>query len=211
MYRMNNVVELVNEWARMEAENPDLDLKEFCVRYLAERADLTLSATQNENEPSLVENKLSAHLGRINKYVQLYCKKAMQHMPLNNVEDAVYLMALSDLGCPKKSELIHVMLSDFPSGIDVIKRLVNFGLVEEFPDEEDRRSKRVQITEKGREVLADCFPAMSKVSNIVFSRLLPAEKLTLLSLLVKLDDFHNEHYRMARTGHFEEIYQQIGR
>ncbi len=208
---MNKVVELVNEWARMEAEKPDLDLTEFCVRYLAERTDMARFPDQDESTSAVVENKLSAHLGRMNKYVQLYARKAMQNMPLNNVEDAVYLIALSNLGKPKKSELIYVMLSEFPSGIDVIKRLINFGLVEEFPDEEDRRSKRVQITDKGREVLAECYPAMSKVGDIAFSSLSPAEKMMLLNLLIKLDGFHTEHYKQVRTGDFEEIYRQMGR
>lgn len=208
---MNKIVELVNEWARMEEEDPDLDLTEFCVRYLAERTDLAGFTQQNEHAPMVVEDKLSAHLGRMGKYVQLYSRKAMQDMPLNNVEDAIYLIALSGLGRPKKSELIHVMLSEFPSGIEVIKRLINFGLVEEFPDEEDRRSKRVEITGKGREVLAECYPVLSKVGSIAFAGLLPSEKMMLLNLLVKLDGFHTEHYKTARSGDFEEIYQQISR
>jgi DNA-binding MarR family transcriptional regulator len=187
----------------MEAEHPEMDITEFCVWYLAEQTP--------RSEPSGIrmEDKLSAHLGRMNRYVQFYAKKAMLGLPLNNVEDAVYLIALSNMGKPKKSELIHKMLSEFPSGIDVIKRLINFGLIEEFPDEEDRRSKRVQITKKGREVLANCYPVMSKVGSMVFAQLVPAEKAMLLKLLIKLDTFHADHYKMARNGDFEEIYRQL--
>ncbi len=194
----------------MEADNPEMDLTEFCVRYLAERTDLARFKNQEEEDsPVMIDEKLSAHFGRLNKYVQHYSKKAMQEMLLNNVEDAIYLIALSSMGKPRKSELIHVMLSEFPSGIDVIKRLVNFQLIEEFPDEEDRRSKRVQITPKGSEVLAACYPALARVGKIAFSRLSAAEKIMLLNLLAKLDDFHSEHYKMARNGDFEEIFRQM--
>ena len=34
---MEKLVELVNLWASYSRENPDIDIKDFCVRYLAEQ------------------------------------------------------------------------------------------------------------------------------------------------------------------------------
>jgi len=148
-------------------------------------------------------------LGRLVKYSNLYSKKALNHFPLNNIEDWIYLISLMDLKTPKKSELIYEMLSEFPSGIDIIKRLIAADLVEEFPDEHDKRSKRVKITEKGLQVLAESMPYMDKVGKMAFDTLTPSEKTMIVNILKRLDSFHNEHFKNVRNIEFEQAFEVL--
>jgi predicted transcriptional regulator len=118
-------------------------------------------------------------------------------------------MRLRELGTPKKSELIYDMISEFPSGIDIIKRLIKLGLIEEFPDEKDKRSKRIKITEKGIEILVRSFPWMEKISEMAFNQLQEAEKVLLIELLERLSDFHKTHHKNVRNVSIEEAYKVL--
>ncbi len=200
---MNKVVELVNIWARYEEENPDLSIEDFCVKYLAESAK---KVPQSHGLEVSINGMLGSLVGRLGAYTQMYSKKALDKFHLNNVEDWVYLIVLNEMGTPKKSELIYQMLSEFPSGIDVIKRILKNGFAEEFPDEIDKRSKRLKITELGKEVVIKGYPAMKKVGEMAFGTLSDLEKITLLNILRKLEKFHDGQYKNIRTAEFEEAY-----
>ncbi len=199
------IVELVNLWSKYEDENPEMSIADFCVKYLAENS--TQSLEEWHSVP--VNGQLAGLLGRLVKYSNLYSKKALNHFPLNNIEDWIYLISLMDLKTPKKSELIYEMLSEFPSGIDIIKRLIASDLVEEFPDENDKRSKRVKITEKGLQVLAESMPYMDKVGKMAFDTLTPSEKTMIVNILKRLDSFHNEHFKNVRNIEFEQAFEVL--
>lgn len=200
---MNKLVNLVNLWAEFETENPDADIKDFCMNYILK--------DYQEHKPSFitVNGQLASLTGRLSKYASFYSKKALEKFSLNNIEDWVYLMRLREMGTPKKSELIYDMISEFPSGIDVIKRLVKLNLVVEFPDEEDKRSKRLKITEKGIEVLMQSLPWMEKISDMAFNHLTKPERILLIELLDRLNSFHKNHYMNVRTSSIEEAYEVL--
>jgi DNA-binding MarR family transcriptional regulator len=203
----NKVVELVNLWADYEAANPDLTIDAFCRQYLADHTPRAEPEEDFQDFP--LNGQLAGLIGRLNKYAGLYCKKALQHVGLDNIEDWIYLIALSGMGTPKKSELIYEMLSEFPSGIDIIKRLVRLGLVEEFPDEHDRRSKRVRISPQGTDVLGRSFPYMERVGSMAFDTLRQDEKLLVYHLLKRLDHHHTDHYKHVRNADFDEAFQRL--
>lgn len=226
------VVNLVNAWAGYSAATPNADLAGFCLHYLTENT-YAKAADQHRPMPdadglydekwvesltgktnrSMVEIRpeaqLGALVGRLAKYTHLYAKKAMQPLDFNSIEDPVYLIALVQMGTPKKSELIYEMMAEFASGIDVVNRLVGMGLIDEFPDERDRRSKRLRITPKGIDAIQQCFPVMDRVADIAYSSLTGGEKAVLVQLLGKLDRYHAEHYKQSRNAEFDEAYERM--
>ncbi len=205
----NKVVDLVNLWAAYEAENPDLTIEAFCIKYLAENEQRPIHAADQYEIP--INGQLAAMIGRLNKYASMYFKKALAHVGMDNLEDWIYLISLQDMGTPKKSELIYEMLSEFPSGIDIIKRLVKSDLVEEFPDEQDKRSKRLKITDKGTAVLFESFPYMEKVGSMAFDTMRESEKTMVLNALKRLDNFHTQHYKNIRNAEFEAAYEVLSK
>jgi MarR family transcriptional regulator, lower aerobic nicotinate degradation pathway regulator len=202
---MNKIVELVNTFAKYEEQNPDISIEDFCVQYLTEN----LALKENQLFEIPINGELGALVGRLGAYAGMYSKKALTKLNLNNVEDWVYLIMLNEMGTPRKSELIYQMLSEFPSGIDVIKRLLNSGFAEEFPDEIDKRSKRVKITPSGLEVVQRGFPEMQKVGEMAFGKLSEVEKQILVNILRKLEHFHDKHYKSIRSAEFEEAFDLL--
>ena len=206
-------MELVNLWARYETERPGLSIEDFCVQVLAERAQETV---QDEmvfdyawDSEDLLNGRLGRMLGRLSKYVYIYSKKAFADADINNVEDVVYLGVLQMMGNPRKTDLINAMLSEFPSGIDIIKRLIKLELVAETPDPQDKRSKRLHLTPKGSDCLANSLPLINRVSAMAFGTLNTAEKMLLLQLLSRLEYFHDQHYRELRHADFETAQQLL--
>lgn len=232
------VVDLVNQWAAYSATHPDADLAGFCLHYLTEQAKPTLaqhhhpiseeygadglalrdeqwveSLTGKANKSMVTiraEARLGALVGRLSNYAYVYSKKAMQPLGFKSIEDPVYLIVLVQMGTPKKSELIYEMMSEFASGIDIVNRLVKMALIDEFPDEQDRRSKRLRITEKGLDVIREAFPVMDKVADVAYSTLTDGEKAVLIQILEKLDRYHAEHYRQVKSADFDEVYERMG-
>lgn len=202
----NKVVELVNTWAKYEEQNPDLTIEDFCVAYLAEN---TTNQKEDARNYFSIHGELGKMVGRLGAYASMYSKKALTKLNINNIEDLIYLMALSEMGTPKKSELIYQMLSEFPSGIDIIKRLLKNGFVEEFPDETDKRSKRLKITPAGIGIVSLGFPEIQKVSQMAFGKLSEAESNILANILRKLERFHDNHYKSIRNSEFEEAFDLL--
>jgi MarR family transcriptional regulator, lower aerobic nicotinate degradation pathway regulator len=200
----NQLVELVNLWAEYEERMPGLTIEEFCRQYLAER--IPAPAHESDDKEIPINGQLAELIGKLNRYAGLYCKKALAHVGMDNIDDWVYLISLHSLGTPKKSELIYDMVSEFPSGIDIIKRLVRLDLVEEFPDLHDRRSKRLKITQKGIQVLMESFPYMDKVGSMAFDTLSPEEKTMIFNILKRLDNFHAGHYKNVRNADFGQAF-----
>ena len=196
-------MQLVNLWAEFEAQNPEAEIKDFCLDFILK--------DYQEKKPSFItiNGQLASLTGKLSKYASFYSKKALEKFSLNNIEDWVYLMRLREMGTPRKSELIYDMISEFPSGIDVIKRLVKMGFVLEFPDIEDKRSKRLQITPSGIEILVKSLPWMEKISDMAFNKLQESEKILLIELLDRLNSFHKTHYMNVRNSSIEEAYEVL--
>ncbi|MFN4085278.1 MAG: MarR family winged helix-turn-helix transcriptional regulator [Spirosomataceae bacterium] len=193
--------ELVESWEKLSEEYPDLEVEAFCLHYLAQKRKVHLT-------PSSIgmstDAKLSGLCGRLAKYATYYSKRALEPHEIRSIEDWVYLARLMQMGSPTKSELIVEMVSEFPSGIDVIKRLIKNGWVEEYPDEFDRRSKRVRVTESGRNLLFSTFQRMEDVSKVAFQPLDTLEKELLFLILHKLDTFHQQTHPQVRQFSHED-------
>lgn len=192
----NKLVELVNLWAEYEEAQPEPGIEGFCRWVLAREEAAQPREAVMAGVP--VDGRIGRLIGKLGRYAGIYSKKAFAGLPLNNFEDLGYLWQVEYMGEPKKSELIYAMLSEFPSGADVIKRLVSMGLLEEFPDAHDKRSKRVRLTPAGRALARDSRPVAGRVANAVVADLSAADKTVLLDLLEHLSAYHDERYKAVR-------------
>ncbi len=198
----SQLVKLVNLFHAYEQQHPGAAIEEFCRYFLGISR---MEVEQTLPEVGLPKNVLlSITLGRLARFADMYTKKALDGLPVANTDDMVYLMILDARGTPKKSELIQHGLSEFSTGVEIIRRLQKAGLVEEFPDAEDRRSKRIQLTLRGRQVLAGIYPRMNVVADIVAGAIAEEEKDLLLQILGRLEKLHDEVYGKVKPYNLEE-------
>jgi MarR family transcriptional regulator, lower aerobic nicotinate degradation pathway regulator len=160
--------------------------------------DIRLTADQ----PEVVIGKLLTFLSR---YLKIYFKKGLEGSLLTTGDDFSYLATLLNKGSLTKTELILLSAHEKTSGMEVIKRLLINELIEQTDDENDKRSKRISLTQKGMGVLMKSFEAMEKVGKITSGDLTNQEKNQLVYLLKKLDNFHNDIYLNHREKGLDEI------
>lgn len=168
--------------------------------------------TQEEGRLAMEENldgQLSSLIMTLNVHAKHYMKTALRDTPLVSMTDFGFLYALIENESVRKTELISRNYSELSPGIEVIKRLIRLDLIEDFDDPEDGRSKRVRITQKGRELYLSALEDVNKATRILCGNLEESEKLRLLALLQKLNAFHQPIWEQERGKTLGELEQRL--
>ncbi len=139
------------------------------------------------------------------RYAKHYSKKALEGSPLSTLDEFGFLVTLLERKSLTKSELINLHLIEMTSGIEIIKRLTKQGLLDSFPDPDDRRSRRVKLTDEGMQVLMSLMPRLQQVAQIVSADLTSEERGVLLPLLNRLNEFHAVIHHQDRKSDLGEI------
>ncbi|PWG78923.1 MarR family winged helix-turn-helix transcriptional regulator [Pararcticibacter amylolyticus] len=141
--------------------------------------------------PDSVINTLIVHM---NRYAKSYSRAAIYGSGFSTQDDFIYLITLKAFGAMTKTELIKKNIHDKPAGIKVINRLVANNWAEQKDSERDKRSKVISITKKGLIALEKQMGKIRRATKIVTGNLDTKEKMQLISLLQKLEDFHKPIY-----------------
>lgn len=139
------------------------------------------------------------------RYAKSYIKKALADSEIKTADEFSFLITLINHSTLSKTELINTQVMEKTSGMEIIKRLVKLGLMEELQDENDKRSIRVALTQSGRAALFQILPQMQMVSKIVVGNLDETEKNTLAYLLRKLELHHNDIYFNHKDSTLDDL------
>jgi len=172
--------------------------------------DIPSAAQEAEREgyaPSLpnVDARISILIGRMARFAKFYVKKAMENKPLSSLDEFTFLATIHRSGNPTKSEMCQENLTEITTGTEIMRRLIKAGFVEEFTDLNDRRVKRLRITDEGRKTLFESFEHMRRISRMVVGTLTPQQKQELMAMLVSLDVFHTNIYNEQKTETLEDL------
>jgi len=185
---LSEIIEYLQKY-QYEKDKEPTNLKDFVIWLNGFIFNRNFDSNSLHNEKDL--NLQFTHLLIMqSKYFKMYCKKALKNSIINTPDDFSFLYHLNHYDSFRKMELIHIHLLEAPSGIEVIKRLLKKELIEEFDDPEDKRAKRIRITNRGRKETKKLLPLMKEVYSNMTAELLLAEKLHFISFLKKLNDYH---------------------
>jgi MarR family transcriptional regulator, lower aerobic nicotinate degradation pathway regulator len=134
---------------------------------------------------------IATFIARMFRFAKQYSKKALENTNLKTIDDFGFLSSLIVAESMTKTELINRHVLEITTGMEIIKRLHTLGFIEEFKDSKDGRTKRVRITDLGRETTITAFEKMNKVSHIVSGNLTDKEKSQMVSSLGKLKSIKN--------------------
>jgi DNA-binding MarR family transcriptional regulator len=204
----DKLVELVNLWHVFEKEHPKAEIHDFCKSYV-------LGNTTNKQVPIKFTKEnpkgkiLGKALGRLSKMAIFYSKKNLVDLKLKTLEDFVFLQNLTELGPLTKKQLIELHVTEYTTGIEIIKRLIKLGLVKEKEHSEDKRSTAVCTTVKGKILLEKCYPYMEQIGSVIFGPLTDEEAFELARTLTKLDSIHSNLYHTQRDATLTELQKII--
>jgi len=195
---MKSSIEIIKEllhWLeefQQEHPNDESDLGSFVI-WLNSRLFSEDKVSHSEYNPEMLDMELSFLLVMQSRYYKTYAKKVLGESELTSPDGLSFLYHLNHTDSFRKMELIKLHHLEPPSGVEVLKRLLNKGLIEEFDDSEDKRARRIKITEKGKKELQLVLPKMSEVFRMMTAELSLNEKLHMLAFLKQINDFHDSN------------------
>ncbi len=146
---------------------------------------------ENNRSPESVISTLLVHM---NRYAKSYSKSAMLGSDFTTQEDFIFLINLKAFGKMTKMELIKKNVQEKSVGIQIINRLLKNGWVGQMESEKDKRSTYLYITDQGLEALDAIMGNVRVATNVVAGDLEYEEKMELIRLLNKLNQFHKSIY-----------------
>ncbi|RYG51364.1 MAG: MarR family transcriptional regulator [Chitinophagaceae bacterium] len=142
------------------------------------------------------ESIIATQFVHMNHYARSYFRSVIHGTEFSTPEEVIYLIVLRFNAPITKMELIKKNVHDKPVGMQIINRLIAKGWVAQKGSEQDRRSKVISPTEAGIEALDKLMAKVRQATSIVSGELSQQEKLELVGLLNKLNDFHHSIYEM---------------
>lgn len=140
------------------------------------------------------ESAIASLVVHMNRFGKNYFKSAIHGSDFSTQEDVIYLIVLKFSKNMTKMDLIKKNVHEKPAGMQIINRLINNGWVDQVDSEIDKRSKVLNITKKGLLALESVMNKVRQATDIVSGNLSYDEKIELIRLLNKLNDFHQPIY-----------------
>ncbi len=207
---MNKTIELVNLWGEFEENHPNGSIDDFCRHYLARQEQKKISGTLVGGVvPSLNEALLLKIIGRISKLNMNYANLALKGTDLNQIEEFGILLTIKKEKNPRKTEVIYANLFELSSGTDMLNRLKTRELITEYDDSEDKRSKRIELTEKGEKVIEECKIRILQNAKMLMNDLTEDDKELCIQLLKNVEIKFSAMWQRHKTKDFEEIYNEL--
>lgn len=144
------------------------------------------------------DSVINTSLVHLYRYAKLHAKTAIAGTPFSTPDEFIYLISLSSGGDMTKTALIKLNVHEKSVGTLIINRLLKKGFVAQKSTELDKRSKIIQITEKGSTQLLTCLQNIKNASANVTEPLSHDEKMQLISLLLKMENFHAARYDLNK-------------
>lgn len=191
---VKNVIDLVAEFELQNQKNQYTnDIEGFKKWMLQQQAPVATWEGQAQGRSA--DSVISTLLVHMNRFAKNYAKAAILGSDFTTQEDFIYLINLKAFGKMSKIDLIKKNVHDKPVGTLIINRLLAKNWITQEDSDFDKRSKIINITPKGLDVLEQQMGKIRQATSIVSANLSETEKIELINLLNKLNDFHANIYQ----------------
>ncbi|HET8810095.1 MAG TPA: helix-turn-helix domain-containing protein [Flavobacteriaceae bacterium] len=149
---------------------------------------------EGKNSGRSPESVIATAIVHMNRFGKNYFKSAISGSDFSTQEDAIYLIVLKFNPNISKMDLIKKNVHEKPVGMQIINRLIAKRWIDQTDSEIDKRSKILNVNEKGLQALDSVMPKIRQATDVVSGDLTHPEKIELIRLLDKLHTFHQPIY-----------------
>lgn len=207
---MDKTIELVNQWGAFVGKHPAGSIEDFCRHYLAHQQQKeTKGVLVGGVIPAITDGLLLKIIGRISKLNMNYANLALEGTGLNQIEEFGILVTLQQDKNPKKTEVIYANLFELSSGTDMLARLKKRGLIREYDDAEDKRSKRIELTDKGAKVVDTCKARIFRNAAMLMNELTDDDKQLCIQLLKNVEIKFSALWPKHKGKKFDDIFIEV--
>jgi len=174
--------ELIRYVEEYQAKHTSIKIEDFTV-WLNNNI---FSATDETGHSGHEELLLAFKLMHLNKDLKKQTKSVLSASNVSSIDEYSFLLHLDYQESFRKMEIIAIHNLEAPTGIEIIKRLLKNHFIEEFPDKEDKRAKRIKLTNTGKMELKKIKPKIDTIFSEFSGPLNLNEKIQLSGILDKL-------------------------
>ncbi len=135
--------------------------------------------------------------------------KALSGTGLTQIEEFGILVNIRQNINPRKTDVIYTNLFELSSGSDTLKRLQKRGLIREYVDEGDRRSKRLELTAKGEATLEQCHERIVRNARMLLHDLEDDDKKLCIQILKSVEVKFSRLWPEHKGKQFPEVYSSV--
>jgi len=202
----------VKEFENSKAYKPNSNVDDFRVwmndKKYADESPTKLFKNEN-HKVAFTENEICKQILLLSRYSKLMIRKGLADFPELVNEEFTYIYRLKDEPNLTKIQLIERNGHEKQTGTQIIRRLLDAKLLEEKNDEDDKRSKRLKLTQKGEDIFHESVARVNQTSKILSGKLSTDEKNELLKILKKLNEFHAHVYSDHKNAEIESINKML--
>lgn len=213
---LKQVIDLYEDYEQKEQYLDLLSFARWITDKLGEEPELNRKVAPEKNAVAFpdeipVTKKFNEKLrfleavSRIARYHEFYSRKALKDMVINTRLEFLFLQTVDMLEKAKKTDLINTYHLEYTTGMDTIRRLSNNGLLDEVPDESDKRAKLLILTKKGHEILAQANKRMSDENKMFLTAINDNKWKKAMQILEEIDEFHSTVYQNHGDKSFAEL------
>ena len=205
---MNKAVELVKLWGVYEEQHPGGSIEDFCRHQLSVSLKAEKQIAPEWQLVPDISGQLVILIRKIGKFHIMYSNKALEGTGLDQIEEFGILVIIFNKKNPIKSEVIYDNLLELSSGTNMLIRLKKKGLISEYSDIEDKRVKRIKITQKGEETLRKAKVLLLLVEKMMVNRLSDDDKQLCIQMLSPINARFSDIYLRQKSKTFEQVYRE---
>jgi len=190
MKTYSNLKRLI-DWAE-KFENQLVDGQQWEDKNFASWLSGEVNAT-NKADPVLSEKtkpQIVMFIVFMYKYALFYSRKIFKNSKIYSIDDFSFLASLLTDKKLKKADVIRKNIAEKSSGNEVLKRLLRQKLIKEMNNPNDKRSKLLEITPEGFNEINAVRSQIYNMGSLVEGDLSEQEKIIMLNMLSKLNNFH---------------------
>ncbi|WP_158963954.1 MarR family winged helix-turn-helix transcriptional regulator [Myroides fluvii] len=141
------------------------------------------------------EQHIALALLKIANYSKVYWRSLLADKAIATQDNWIVLLNLWIHGEMTKMELIRLSAQEKPTGMQIINRLIQLEFVRQKDSEVDKRSKIIEITALGQREVTSQMGEIQYFAQMINGDLHVTEKQSLLFLLTKLSNFHEDIFK----------------
>lgn len=175
------LIEVIGKFRDYEehfSSHGSLSLKGFAA-YLSHTTDAQEDGPGKLHAEPYLNSIIARDISFLYRHMRGYVRKALKDSSLDTVDEYSYLITLMSKGDMTKTELNNINVIEKTTGTEIIRRLINKGLVQQTPNPKDKRSWNVAITPQGASELRSVLPRLQQAADILLKSISFEEKILL--------------------------------
>ncbi len=105
----------------------------------------------------------------------------------------------------QKTKVIYSNFNELSSGLLILERLKKKKLISEEDNSNDKRSKNISITAKGKKILFSCYEKMNTVNQLFFNKMSIDDVIMSIQLLSATEVEFSKRWLNDKSKSFDEL------